>query len=299
MDYATLYEAKEYIGLSSTATSDDARLLKFLKWSTGLINGYKQRRYDVRYETIKHDAPLSIQNTFGQFGTGRHTATHQQSLILNDYLLQVKELKNGDGEIFPEGSFFLEPAFAPYVNVALANGYHWAADSDGNLKQAISVTGLWGFREAFSNAFDDSLDTVLDDPLAQNSSVIHVEDVNGITSSLLSPRFQSGQLIRIGDELIYIISATRITDGNDELRVVRHYNGSSATEHALGSKIEIFRPMDSINQVALRLVKWRYTQKDVDVFDKTYNVGTGTVTTPASLPADVRDILGTRGKVRL
>jgi hypothetical protein len=52
--------------------------------------------------------------------------------------------------------------------------------------------------------------------------------------------------------------------------------------------------MGTIVQIAMRLVKWRYEQRHNDAFDRSYVAGTGIVTTPTSLPADVERILGPR-----
>ncbi len=48
----------------------------------------------------------------------------------------------------------------------------------------------------------------------------------------------------------------------------------------------------NIEQACVRLVKWRYTQKDVDNFDRVYVAGTGVVSVASAIPADVKMALG-------
>jgi hypothetical protein len=110
-------------------------------------------------------------------------------------------------------------------------------------------------------------------------------------------RFQAGLLVRIGAELALVLSAPDILTNKVEL--VRGANGSTAAQHAHDTQIKIFRPQGTIVQACLRLVKWRYSQKDTDDFDKSYVLGSGIVNVPSRLPADVVQALGAPGKARL
>lgn len=297
VNYATLYQVKEYRHLLDT-TSDDALLQRFLNWSTGYINQYKGRRFDVRLATILHDAPLPESSSFGSFdGSRRVVSQRERSMILSEDLLEMVELTNGDGTELTTDDYTLAPAGTPKSVVRLVPGCSWMPNDSGDKRQAISVTGWWGHHDSYPDCFVSSLDTVLDAPLSSNATQIHVANVNGLTADLDTPRFQSGQLLRSGTELIYLLTAEAVDAGNDLLTVVRGVNGTTAVSHIAGTSIEIFRPMSAINQAAIRLVAWRYAQKDVDAFDRTYNVGTGVSTSPAAIPRDITELLGAR-KVR-
>lgn len=298
INYATLYEFKRYRGGGLlTSTTDDALIQKLLTWSTGVIHKVKGRRYDVRLATILHDAPIRESSAFGVYDRSRRLPTRERSLILREDLLEMVELKNGDGTVLASGEYFLSPSSTPYSVVRLSNGIAWLPDDNGNLAQAISVKGWWGYHDDYPNCFVDSLDTVIDNPLSAGSTTIKVSNVNGTASDLDSPRFQAGMLLRAGSELMYLVSATANDPADDELTVVRGVNGSTAASHAQGTKIEIFRPMSFVNQAAIRLTAWRYAQKDTDQFDKTYAAGSGITVVPTALPEDVRLLLGV-SKVR-
>jgi hypothetical protein len=298
MYYATLYQVKRYTG-NLDNTTEDARFVDFLRWSTGLIEGYKARRYDVRLATIPHDAPITVRSSFGVFDRSYVRSSSQRQLIVVDDLLEMVEFLNGDGVEITSDEFMLEPFDrTPYSVLTLRSGTTWSPDDNGDIKGALSLKAFWGYHSNYANAFIDSLDTVLDNPLTANATQIHVDDVNGATEDLDTPRFQAGQLLRIGDELMLLLAAEAVQGNNDTLTVKRAYNGSVRAQHSQGASIKIFRPEETIVQACQRLVKWRYAQKDSDAFDRTYVAGTGVVSTPASLPADVRDVLGAKGKPR-
>lgn len=299
MYYVTLHQVRQSIGNLDGNTADDALLLKYIKWATDFVNRYKGRRYDVRLATIPHDAPLARFSSFGVFDREYGAGSPLPPLILQDDLLEMLELTNGDGEEITSNHYVLQPSRStPYSVVKLRGGAQWAANSDGNVAGALQVEGVWGYHTDYANAFVDSLDTVQDNPLSSSSTTIHVSSLSAPAADLESPRFQAGQLLRIDGEFFYLVDAQ---DGAEsaELTVVRAYNGTAAAEHAQGAKVEIFRPEGFVVQACERLVKWRYSQRDTDSFDRTYNVGTGVVSTPTAIPVDVRDILGAKGRPSL
>jgi len=291
INYATLQQFKRYRGLTSSA--DDALLQSILNWSTGVIKKYKGRRYDVYKAVIPHDAPIPAASSFGVFDRSRRLPSAERSLILREDLLEMVELTNGDGTALTASEYFLEPIeHTPYSTVHLASGITWLPDDDGNTKQAIGVSGWWGYHDDYPNCFVPSLDTVLDASLTSSATTIHVSDVNGTPADLDGPRFQAGLMLRVGSELMYLTAATAITAADDELSVVRGINGSTAAAHVQGASIEIFRPMSFVAQSALRLAAWRYSQRDTDQFDKTFAVGSGVAVVPTAIPVDVRELLG-------
>lgn len=298
MNYATLYQVKQSLGL--TESDQDALLTKYLNWSSRLIENYKDRRYDVRYAVIPHDTPVKKLSDFGVFDRSMKSGEKVRALIMVDDLLEMVSLTNGNGEAIAADDYTLEPVRrSPKSVLHLLNGEYWETDDDGNARGAIAVAGWWGYHSNYDSAWADSLNTVLDNPLTLAGTTITVGAISGPAADLDSPRFQVGQLLRIEDELVYLVQTTEVESANDTLTVVRGYNGSTAAQHAAGTKIEIFRPEGFVVQACERLVHWRYKQRDTDSFDKTYVAGTGVVSVPAALPADVRDILGPKGRPSL
>jgi hypothetical protein len=171
----------------------------------------------------------------------------------------------------------------------------WSAGDNARTKQVIELTGIWGAHSDYRFAWKPSGETVEDNPLTANAVTVTVSD---------STPFQVGQLLRIGTEFA-LVEAITITPGVDPapdvytLTVERAANGSTAAQHAQDTDIYIWQVQGNIVQAAARLVKWRYTQKDVDTFDRTYFGETGQVVIPTALPADVISLLGAKGKARI
>ena len=168
----------------------------------------------------------------------------------------------------------------------------------GVVEQAISLEGSYGWHEDYTNAFVDSGDTVQVE-LSAVATSLKVENVNGTTADLQTPRFQVGQMLKLIEaddtyEFVLITAVTEDVDYTDELTIVRGVNGTVGIIHVVDRPIYIYRVPGNIVQMALRLVQWRYRQKDSDTFDKIYNLATQSVTTPSALPVDVERILGPR-----
>jgi len=288
MNYATLTEFKRYANIPET--SDDALLTDFLDWSSRFIEQWKGRRFDVRLETRLYDRPLRKRGTFGIFDSSLLVGGSWLPLRLRNDLLAVTELLNGDGTEITD--FVLEPGNEfPKNRIRLQNGADfWSADNDGNDEQCISVSGWWGYHDRYPESFVDSLDNVQNDPLSAVGTSVSVSDADSVAADLHEPRFQVGQMIKVEDELMLI---TAVDATLNTLAVVRGYNGTTAIEHLQDVRIRIYRVMSTIVTACVRLVKWRYSQKDSDVFDKTYIVGQGT-TIPTAVPYDVIAVLGAR-----
>jgi hypothetical protein len=184
----------------------------------------------------------------------------------------------------------LEANRYPKHTIELKSGYSWAPDADGEIKQVIALSGLWGFHERYQEAWVDSLDSVENiGGITSGATSITVNDADGDASDMGKTRFQAGQMILIDSEFLYV---TGVNTTTNTLTVQRGYNGSTAAAHDKDDVIYIWRPMPIVVKACVRLVQWMYTQKDVDNFDRTFVVGTGVVSVPTALPADVRIFLG-------
>jgi len=277
-NYVTLEAVKQYVG-GSIGTSDDERLVEFIDWAARLVEWWKGRRYDVRLETRLYDMPNPGGSRFGIYDTSLLAAATNRVLRLDEDLLEIVELKNGDGVEILASGYVLEPAnIYPKSRVRLRSGDVWLPGEDGP-EQAISVKGLWGYHDRYTDAWR-ATGTVQDNPLTAVAATVTDTAVTG---------YEIGQLIRIEDELMLVEDIDTVAK---TLTVERGVNGSIAAQHAMASVIELYQVPGVISQICVRLVKWRYAQKDVDNFDQSYVVGSGVMTTPSSIPADVARILG-------
>jgi len=294
MDYVTLQTVRAYLKLSATETADDALLQTFICWSTDTLDDI--RRGDLRYETRVVDYPHAAPDAYGYYDAqsfvDQMNLTGQLAtgaLPLDDDLLELATVTNGDGETVPTTELLLEPANV-YPKAALrikrGSSYRWQLSANGEARQVISVTGWWGFHPRYAEALT-AVDSVQDAPLASSATTITVTG---------AAAFEAGQLLRIEDELVTVTATD--TDANT-LSVARAVNGTSASEHASATLIYRYTPYGNYELAATRLVVWRYRQKDANVFDETTSFETGTTIIPSSIPADIRSLLPPRRMVRL
>ena len=296
-NYVTLYQVKDYLDIQST-TKDDGRLLEFIEMSSRLIEAYKVRSYEPQVETRKYDLPGSRRGAaLGTYDAFYALPQMVLPLRLDEGLLECSELLNGDFDEIVSGDYVLEPANKfpkTRIRLRMASGVAWLPDLDGYVEQVIEVTGIWGNHDRYGQAWVDALDTVRDNPLTAGDTSISVVNADGLAGDGRAMRFQAGNLVRMGSEFALVLSVDVLTN---TLEVARGVNGSTAAQQAQGTKIEIWRTQSTIAQACLRLVKWRYGQKDADDFDKSYVMGSGVVTVPARLPADVVQVLGAPGRM--
>jgi hypothetical protein len=298
MDYVTLTQVRAYRNLKAGETADDVKLQDFIRGSCQFIDNYCRRRFDVRRETRLFDYPIKPRSAFGvydaQAWVDQMNATGDLGagvLRLDADLLSVETLLNGDGSTISASDYVLEPAnegVKHSIRLLSSSGVKWQYGTSGRREQVISVTGLWGYHPNYATAWLDSLDTVQSNPLTIGGTSLTVSDADGAAADLQSPRFQAGQLLKIESEYVNVIAVNTSTN---VLTIKRAANGTLAAAHAQSTPISIYRPLDDIVMAALRLVAWRYTQKDANSFDREAILGTGIAITPSAVPADVIKLL--------
>jgi hypothetical protein len=285
MNYATLSAAKQVIGIEPDKTKDDASLLAFLAWATAFIENYKARHYDPRKEVRLFDVPSTHGSMFGVYEPRYIAPAAVPVLRMDDDLLELATLTNGDGDEITD--YFLEPANAwPKMRIRLANGDVWRPDASGETHQVIEVDGVWGSHDRYPVAWQTS-GVILPDALAADTTTIDLTAIGTL---------QAGQLLRIDDEFILLAA---IDAGTEEtvtytLTIERGAQGTTAATHAEDAPVKIWQVQGNISQACIRVVKWRYSQKDVDNFDRVYSAETGIISIPSSIPSDVLALLGAR-----
>lgn len=141
MAYASLAQLKNYLGIS--VTSDDTLLTDLLARAQQAIDSYCHRSFEARTETryYRQDA-VAIADPFGYDITHEVLNPVYDVLYLDDDLLAVTTLTNGNGETIPSSGYWLEPRNGPpYWYIRLKSAYNWEFDTDGE----ISVAGTWGY----------------------------------------------------------------------------------------------------------------------------------------------------------
>lgn len=128
-DYCLLTEVKSYLGTDKS--TDDAVIAALIPRATAAIDTFCQRHFVARTETRCYDAVRDVRG---------------RTLVLDEDLLAVTTLTNGDGEALASSFYVLEPAnHSPKYAIRLkaSSGRAWAYTGDP--EQAIAVAGRWGF----------------------------------------------------------------------------------------------------------------------------------------------------------
>lgn len=126
-DYCTVADVKALAGMAET--TDDTLLGTLITRASALIDRYTGTTFAERTET-RYYTP-SVHND-------------GNLLLLDDDLLSVTTLTNGDGEVIPSSGYVLYPLNkSPKYGIKLKSDYSWTYTDDP--EGAISVAGTWGY----------------------------------------------------------------------------------------------------------------------------------------------------------
>ncbi|MBN1963470.1 MAG: hypothetical protein JW910_02415 [Anaerolineae bacterium] len=260
--YATLSQFRTHLSIPAADTSDDARLLLALRQATAQIDRYTTRRFAPVMQTRRFDYQMAY------------------SLRLDLDLLELTGITNGDGSSLSPDDVRLAPTGDAAKSLILiqpdANAL-FTFDTAPEL--AIQVTGIWGWHDAWSQAWRASGDTVQDASLDADDRTISVTDADGADALDLTPRFQVGQLLRIGEEYLHV---TGVDTSADTITVVRGVRGTTATSHAQDTPIAVYVPPCDVQALCLRWATWLYQQVNAGIG------GGADWLYPDDLPADIK-----------
>jgi hypothetical protein len=131
--YTTLDNIKNQLqpnGGPDVNATDDTTIEHFVEAASRYIDGETHRTFYGRAETHYFDAP------------------HQDTLFLDDDLLSVTKLTNGDGVEITNTDYILMPAnrypkFA--IRLRDTSSVVWNPTAAGSMEQSIQVQGTWGY----------------------------------------------------------------------------------------------------------------------------------------------------------
>ena len=225
---ATAGQLRARLGLAPDDTPDDGRLWRALQAATARIEGDSGRRFTPRLATLAQDW------------------RDPRELVLSDDLLHLQRLTNGDGhDIDPDDIQGLPVATEGCLSVLRLRGpQHFSGPA------ALQVTGIWGWHERWSQAWQNGVDALQDDPLSAAATILRVSD---------SGRFQAGQLLRLDDEYLRLLT---IDSATHSLGVSRAAQGTQALAHSSGAAIDLYLPPPAVTLLCLRLALWLYREPD-------------------------------------
>ncbi len=241
---ATLHQLRQRLGLSAADTADDPRLLTTLQAATAQMEAAALRRFIPRRVSIGHTI----------------NPRYPTELVLVDDLLELDSLLSGDGHTIAPEYIVTIPDSAhdgPVALVQLVDGasFIWTETP----LQAVTVSGIWGWHDRWSQAWRGSSDTVQDASLDSTTTTLTVTDADGLDAHGTMPRFQVGQLLRLGTEYLWVMGVDTV---NDMLTVKRGANGTPAAAHDQYTAIEIYQPPLDVEMLCLRWALWLYKEPD-------------------------------------
>jgi hypothetical protein len=130
-DYCALAEVKLYRGIAVANTDDDALLTELIPECSREVDDFCGRHFYGVYATRRFDAARDVD---------------QRTLYLDDDLVGVTSLLNGDGSAIAASQYVLEPANVTpkhAITLKASGGVAWTYQTDP--EQALVVTGTWGY----------------------------------------------------------------------------------------------------------------------------------------------------------
>jgi hypothetical protein len=235
----TLYQLREHLGLAAADTADDARLLNALQAAASQIERAAGRRFCPRRAALQHNFTTSLE------------------LLLDDDLLELISLTNGDGSSLNINEVIPVPDEPPFSLLRLTGGSAFTWNTSP--LQAITLTGLWGWHDRPADMWRSTGDTVQNNPLSSATTTLTVVDADGADSEGQSPRFQIGHMLKIDSEYLRV---TAVNTATNMLTVLRGVNGATAASHTLNTVIYAYQPPAELNALALRWAAWLYKEPD-------------------------------------
>ena len=115
-------------------------------------------------------------------------------------------------------------------------------------QRSLRIDGIWCAHDDRATAWEDSLDAVVNNPLALGATALTVTDADGVGADGAIPRFAVGQLLRMEDEYVEVADVNHTTN---VLTIVRGRNGTNDVAHAIATQIDVWRPPLPVRQAGI------------------------------------------------
>ncbi len=115
-------------------------------------------------------------------------------------------------------------------------------------QRSIKIEGVWAYADDRDDAWENSQDTVEDNPLSDSATSVTVNDVDGADLWGISPRMQVGQILQIENEMLELAA---VDMEQNKITVIRGRNGSTAAQHVQNTVISIWRPPEPVKQACI------------------------------------------------
>ena len=116
-------------------------------------------------------------------------------------------------------------------------------------QRSVKIVGVWGYADDRDRVWDDTGDTVENNPLTAGGTSLTVNDVDGLDIYGVLARFQGGQLLRIESE--YIETSLTISTTANTIGITRGRNGTTDAAHVVNTAISVWRPPEPIREAVI------------------------------------------------
>jgi hypothetical protein len=272
--YATLADFKNFTedrsGVNSPKINlkDDSVIEHLLKSASRYIDTKTGRTFIPYVETRYFDVP-------------GYDSLDSRLLELDDDLLEVISVVNGDGVTIPSTEYSLRPKNrSPYNGIRLIDNstYYWASDGAGDTHDVIAVTGIWGYHDRYTQAWETG--STLAEALDASETGFDVASESA---------FSVGNIIRIDNELGYLSAVTTAL-----LTSTRGENSSTAATHSTSTPVKIWRVMEEVKLACLEIANNAYHRRFGQSLRSEETItAAGIVLSPREIPQMAKEFINT------
>jgi hypothetical protein len=220
-DYTTRAILKSQY-LDVTASTDDALLTDIITDVSRQIDHISVRRFAPLIATRAYDTPQNF---------------NAWTLLLDDDLMTLTTLTNGDGTAIAAGNYKLTPLneqVKERLILLKSSGLRFEMSPTSDPEGAISVLGVWGY--------------VKDGGWVNTNGTLQANITDSATSlTATTGKINVGDLLKIDDEYVYVTAVT--VGATDTGTIVRAANGSTAAAHTATAILYRWQPDQNISML--------------------------------------------------
>ena len=256
--YVTPAEFLQWVTPTDTSVDvvDDAVIASILESVARYIDGQTNRKFYPTVETQTYDVP-----------GGR-------SLVMDDDLLEVISVTNGDGSAITSTYYNLYPPNTypkDEIRLTETSGLFWT-NSSTSYEQVIDIAAIFGYRERYTQE-GWKLVTTLNEAVDASET-----DIDVVAGGYLP----TGTIWRVGNEILI----TKSVSTNTVMVLSRGDNGSTAATHDTGTSVYLWAPQHDIalafKQIAQNVYR-RFAGSNAAA-DENIVTASGIVITPRDVP---------------
>lgn len=269
-ELVTVYAVRAtYLGV--IANDDDVLLRDLIRSVCADMERSARRYFAPRIETRYYDAQRDV---------------HSARLWLDDDLLAVTTLLNGDGTSITSNQYVTNPRHTtPTYALQLKSNANLAWTWTTTPEDAIALTGVWGYHTDYANAWMliDTLGAAITTTTATTATLVTADSV------------RAGDILRIGTEYLYAgaVSGTALSS------LARGANGSTAATHAQGDAIYVWTQTTNLVQLAKECTAARYRLRENPLAESFTLLDGTAISTPKDVGAYITKRLSMMGYLSL